>query len=382
MLKKTAQLKHLSEKKLAIFSIARSDFAIVKDILIKLDNLNLNTKIYLYLGPGHSDFFGSNFDLSKKFFKNIKIYKANINYKENNNLNHLFLKNFEICNKFIKEKKISHCIITGDRYEALAYAVCCLNQNINIAHLCGGGTTLGSLDEKYRNCISNLSNLHFVETFLHKKKIQKHGIFKNIYIVGAPGLSIKKKFLIKKNVLVRELMIPKHYIDNVVPVLFHSETILDINKNLKNLKKLINFLKLKKHYYIILYPNADHGYDKFISIINNLKFKNFKILKSLKPNEYHSLLNISKFMIGNSSSGIIETAFFNLPVINLGDRQKGRPRNSNVVDSSFSLSSLNKNYNQIISKKFLKKVRNIKDIYYKKNCTSLILKVLRNNDYL
>jgi GDP/UDP-N,N'-diacetylbacillosamine 2-epimerase (hydrolysing) len=374
--------KQIEKKKLAIFSIARSDFSIIKNILASLDHLNSKTDIYLFVGPGHSNFFGSNIDFKRNYFKRIKIYKSSINYQNIKDTNVLFEKNFRICNKFIKEKKITHCLVTGDRYEALAYTISCFNNNIKIAHLCGGGTTYGALDEKYRNCISNLASLHLIETAYHKKKLNKFGIFDNIFIVGAPGISINKKNLINEKQIAKTLVINERYFGNIVLVIFHPETILSLKENKINLKKLIKFLKCKRHYYIILYPNADHGYDKFIRIINNLKFKNFKILKSLKPNEYHSLLNISKFMIGNSSSGIIETAFFKLPVINLGDRQKGRPRNPNVIDSSFLMSSLNKNYNKIISKKFLKKIKNIKDIYYKKNCTSLIIKALRNNNYL
>ena len=374
--------KQIKKKRLAIFSIARSDFSIIENLLVSLDHLNSYTEIYLFIGPGHSNFFGSNIDFKRNYFKRIKIYKSTINYQNIKDTNTLFIKNFKICDKFIKKKKITHCLVTGDRYEALAYAISCFNNNIKIAHLCGGGTTYGALDEKYRNCISNLASLHLVETAYHKKKLNKFGIFDNIFLVGAPGLCINKKKLINKKQIAKILFVNEVYLSNTALVIFHPETILSLKQNKINLKKLIKFLKCKQHYYIILYPNADHGFDEFIKIINDLKFKNFKILKSLKPNEYHSLLNISKFMIGNSSSGIIETAFFNLPVINLGDRQKGRPRNSNVVDSSFSISSLNKNYNQIISKKFLKKVRNIKDIYYNKNFNSLILKVLRNNDYL
>lgn len=375
-------LKQIKKKRLAIFSIARSDFSIIKNILTSLDLLNSNVDIYLYIGPGHSNFFGSNIHFRKNFFKRIKIYKANINYQKDLDTNKLFEKNFQICNKFVKEKKITHCLITGDRYEALAYTISCFNNNIQIAHLCGGGTTHGALDEKYRNCISNLANLHLVETALHKRKLNEFGISKNIFIVGAPGLHINKKDLIEKKKIAKSFLINKKYLDNIVLVIFHPETILSIEENKINLKILLDFLKSKNHYYILFYPNADSGYTEYIRIINDLKITNSKIFKSLKPNQYHSLLNISKFMIGNSSSGIIETAFFKLPVINLGDRQKGRPKNLNVVDCVFSTKSINKKYNQILSKLFSDKLKNINDIYYKKNCTSLIIKILKKNNYL
>ena len=79
-------------------------------------------------------------------------------------------------------------------------------------------------------------------------------------------------------------------------------------------------------------------------------------------------------MIGNSSSGIIESASFKIPVINLGDRQKNRISNQNILNSSFK--DINKNYSYIISKEFKKKIRNINNIYYKKNLSQKFVKII------
>ena len=87
----------------------------------------------------------------------------------------------------------------------------------------------------------------------------------------------------------------------------------------------------------------------------------------------------AKLMIGNSSSGILEASSYKLPVLNIGNRQLGRLKPKNVIDSKFNLNEITKKYNKLLSKNFLKKIKNIKNPYYKKNCEIKILKKIRDN---
>ena len=84
-------------------------------------------------------------------------------------------------------------------------------------------------------------------------------------------------------------------------------------------------------------------------------------------------------MIGNSSSGILEASSYKLPVLNIGNRQLGRLKPKNVIDSKFNINEITKKYNKLLSKKFLKKIMNVKNPYYKKNCEMRILKKIRDN---
>ena len=106
--------------------------------------------------------------------------------------------------------------------------------------------------------------------------------------------------------------------------------------------------------------------------------KNFILIKSLGHEHYHSIIHNLNFVIGNSSSGIIESASFKIPVINVGDRQKNRFTNKNVLHSKFSINNLQKCYNKAMSNKFNSSLRKIKSIYYKKNTAKNSLNIIYN----
>ena len=130
----------------------------------------------------------------------------------------------------------------------------------------------------------------------------------------------------------------------------------------------------KKSY--ISYPNADEGFIEYINLIHKelINNKKIQIIKSFGIKKYYNLLNGAKLMIGNSSSGIIETASFNLPCINLGDRQKGRFSPKNVLHSKFSLKEIKKNYKIASNKNFIQKLKKYKNPYFKTNTSKLIVR--------
>ena len=178
-----------------VFTAGRSDFGILKKLIKKI-NLSKQFNLTLVIGPAHNtNIFGS----TNQEIKEIKIKnKINLNFKKNNS------NKFDILNsmsQIIKEisiklkKKYTAAIVLGDRYESLNFAQCCFNLRIPIIHIGGGSISLGSLDDIYRKCISQMAKLHFVETVHNKKKnLENIGIKKNIFITGALALdNIAKK---------------------------------------------------------------------------------------------------------------------------------------------------------------------------------------------
>ena len=118
---------------------------------------------------------------------------------------------------------------------------------------------------------------------------------------------------------------------------------------------------------------------QFIKLIKS-KLKNKKnclIVKNLGIKNYYSVLNFSDLMIGNSSSGIIESASFKIPTINFGDRQEGRSKTSSVVDCKAIKKEILKSIKKIYSKKFRKKLINTKNPYESKNSSDKIFKIIK-----
>jgi len=362
------------KKKLLIFTFSRSDYGILQNIIKKL-NENIKFDITLVIGSNHfSKKFGNTFT---EIYKNkIKFKKINLNYKFSS-IN-IILKNIassinQLSNIFNK-LSFDGAIILGDRYEALSASIVCKNYNIPIFHLCGGSITAGSLDNYYRFNISNVSTCHFVETSNHKKELIKHNIKKNIFISGSPSLEFNKKKIISKKIFEKKY---NFYFKNykIIMACFHPNTKISILENINNLKILLKFLNKTNNKIIFTFPNADKGFNKYINEIKNQlidKDKNL-LIQSLGKFDYFSALNFSDILIGNSSSGIIESASFKIPTINLGERQKGRFKPRNVYNCPFKEKKIFQIYNKIINYKSKKIFLSMKNPYYKKNSSDFII---------
>jgi UDP-hydrolysing UDP-N-acetyl-D-glucosamine 2-epimerase len=223
-----------------------------------------------------------------------------------------------------------------------------------------------------------MSDLHLVETILHRNRLKKIGIQKNVYVVGAPALENLNLF--KKTSFYEVIQKFNLKIDiskKIIVACFHPETNISKEKNIRNLKNFLEFLRSRNENIILTYPNADSGFNDYIKIIKLYlsNKKNVNIVKNLGIKYYYAVLKKSDLLIGNSSSGIIESASFNLATINLGNRQKYRFTNKNVIHSSFDQNKIKNAINKIKKRSFVKKTKNIKNIYFKKN-TSVKIKEL------
>jgi len=359
----------------AVFTAARSDFGIMKKTILRL-NQNRLFNFYLVVGSAHlSRYFGMTINEINK----VKIKKKiifNFSYSKSSKIKGI-LENFSNTmlhsQKFFDKKKIDCAIIMGDRYEMMAFAIACINNNIPIAHVCGGSETFGSIDNEYRNSISQMSKFHFVETQFHENKLKRMGIYKNIYNVGAPALENLDQKLNKFSIVKKKFFPNIDMNKKIIISCFHPETTESINKNLSNLNILIRFLNsLEEHNVIFTYPNADIGYKKYIKILKKKLNKNFFLVSNLGIDNYYSVLKNSDLLIGNSSSGIIESASFNLPTINLGNRQKNRFAPKNVHHCQFDLNNMKKISKTLLNKKQTKYL----NPYFKKNTSKKIVKIL------
>ncbi len=224
-------------------------------------------------------------------------------------------------------------IALGDRYEMLAAVLSASTFNIKIAHLYAGETTLGAIDNAYRHSISLMSEYLFVSTENYKKRAEEINLQpKKVFNVGALSIDNLKssKFLSKKQFL------KTFNIDLSKPSIlstFHPETV-SFNKNEFYIKELLNaFEELRYKYQIIItMPNSDT-----MGLLIRKEIKKFAenkdeiiLIESFGMKGYLTCMKHCKMLIGNTSSGFGEAAFFPKWVINLGNRQKGRILTENI----------------------------------------------------
>jgi GDP/UDP-N,N'-diacetylbacillosamine 2-epimerase (hydrolysing) len=242
-----------------------------------------------------------------------------------------------IIKKFSKVWEVQHfdlIIALGDRYEMFAACTASVPFNIPLAHIHGGETTLGAIDEFFRNSISHMASLHFTATEQYKNRVVAlKGNESNIYNVGALSIDNLKSLKLFSVEEFRE----RFGIDMDIPsilITFHPETV-SFEKNELYVDELISALKLIKDYQLIItMPNADT-----LGNIIRVKLEAFisenKLaigVESFGTLGYLSCMKYCKMLLGNTSSGFIEAGYFPKYVINLGGRQSGRIITENIIN--------------------------------------------------
>ena len=250
-----------------------------------------------------------------------------------------------------EKKEIDLVICLGDRFEMFSAVSAASPFNLRIAHLHGGETTLGAIDNAFRHSISMFSSVHFCATESFKNRlIDLLDDDSNIYNVGALSLdNLSSLPLLSKNEFKSKFGLEIK--ENTVVVTFHPETVSPEENN-RHVEVLKEYFQQSDNHFIVTMPNADTNNmvvrEMFLNLQEQFPMK-VNCVESLGTLGYFSLLKHSRFVFGNSSSGIIEAASFNKFVINLGDRQKGRLSGKNVLHTPISLDSIQKTEKFILS---------------------------------
>ena len=269
-------------------------------------------------------------------------------------------------------------LLLGDRYETHAAATSALLMNIPIAHIHGGEITEGAVDEQIRHAITKMSYLHFCSTETYRQRIIQMGEEPDrVFNVGAPGIdNIMNLNLLSKNTLEEEL----GWIFSANSALFTYHPVTLIETDMENdLDIILAILNESNLNILFTYSNADAGgriISQKIEEFCKLQPDKYKVVKNLGQLKYLTAMKHVDLLIGNSSSGIIEAASFKKPVVNIGDRQKGRLRGKNVIDCD--LKSLKKSIMLALSPNFKDEIKNIKNVYGVGAASEVILDKLIN----
>jgi UDP-N-acetylglucosamine 2-epimerase (non-hydrolysing)/GDP/UDP-N,N'-diacetylbacillosamine 2-epimerase (hydrolysing) len=224
-------------------------------------------------------------------------------------------------------------LLIADRYEMLAPAAVALALRIPIAHIEGGEISEGAIDDAVRNSLTKMSHIHFTSTHAARQRVIVTGEEEwRVHRAGAPSLD----HLRRQTLLSAEQVRSRLQVDLGSPVIlvaYHPVTLArDTNEEAG---EMFAALESVEDQILFCYPNADAGSRALIE-----KTKAFlerrgrgKIFTNLDAVTYWSLLRTVEMLVGNSSSGIMETASFALPTVNIGMRQQGRERARNVLDA-------------------------------------------------
>lgn len=229
-------------------------------------------------------------------------------------------------------------VILGDRYEALAAASAAVVFNIPVAHLHGGETTEGAIDNRFRHAITQLSTLHFAATPQYVEKIVSMGISPEmVYHSGAPGADSPEGELDRENMIEFYETTGLRYGEPFILLAFHPVTLLP-DKGLEELRQLLkalnNFL-VEGYKVLVTMPNSDPGNMAIRNEIQQWKDNNpdnVIAVESLGASLFHVALELASTIVGNSSAALIEAPSHRVSSVNVGIRQKGRAHGLSVID--------------------------------------------------
>lgn len=226
-------------------------------------------------------------------------------------------------------------IVLGDRCELLSIVGTALVMRIPVAHISGGDVTEGAIDDEVRNAVSMMSTLHFPGVESSAKNLHRMlGTDNNVFAVGEPGLDSFIRFdLWTKDETANNLHLDINR--KWCLVTLHPETRLCIEDNLSLAENLFNAMQRTSGVqYVITKANADIGgvyINNFWAEVVESNADRMQLYSSLGQIRYLSFMKHADIVVGNSSSGIVEAPFMGTPVVNIGDRQKGRNICKNVI---------------------------------------------------
>jgi GDP/UDP-N,N'-diacetylbacillosamine 2-epimerase (hydrolysing) len=252
------------------------------------------------------------------------------------------------------ELKPEIVVLLGDRFELFAPAVAALMLQIPIAHIHGGEVTEGAIDDSVRHAITKMASLHFPATEFYRRRIVQMGEDPDrVFNFGAPGLDqIYRSAALSRSQLEDELGCTLE--TPVALVTYHPVT-----RNAKSaggeVRSLLAAIEKSGIKAVFTMANADAQ-----GLLINDRLKKacaerpdrFKWIPHLGHRRYLSCLSHFAVMVGNSSSGLTEAPSFQLPVVNIGDRQQGRVRAPNVIDVSCTQAAIEKGIKKALTKRF------------------------------
>jgi GDP/UDP-N,N'-diacetylbacillosamine 2-epimerase (hydrolysing) len=363
--------------RVVILTSSRADYGIYLPLIKKIKNNVLFETKLLAFGTHLSEFHGAT-------YKQIESDGFSIDYKldtvpDSDTPLSISIAIGDSIKKFAQfwenhGNEFDLAICLGDRYEMFAAVVAGIPFQISFAHFHGGETTLGAIDNVFRHSITLASKYHFTATKASADRV-KELIQSDLNVYNVGSLSLDNISTIK--LLTLEDFKEKWGIDmskRTILITFHPETVRN-KENFKFGTELIKVIKDMREYQIIItMPNADTSGN----LIRQLFIQEFTtservfLVENLGTQSYFTAMKYCSFMLGNTSSGIIEASSFGKYVINIGDRQKGRDSGPNVIHTSIIAEKIEEAIRKIEKSPKLKN----ENIYYNGGAADKVIEVL------
>lgn len=327
-------------KKIAVVTSTRAEYGLLSPLIKKISNDNNLELDFIVTGAHLSDKQGNTVDEIVRDGNHISyridiLDDSNTSYGVSCTMANT-LQKFAEC---FRDDRPDLLVILGDRTEMLAVAASAMNERIPIAHIHGGEITEGAIDDCVRHAITKMSYLHFTCTEEYRNRVIQLGESPDrVFNVGSLGA---------ENILRREILdykelqnqIPELSLDNHIGygvVTYHPVTLekMPIKKQMVELLRAME--RTRDIFFVITASNADVGGDEANELLKDYAktHENAVFIYNLGMERYLSAVKHATFVLGNSSSGVLEAPILGTPSVNIGDRQKGRIQPETVINCS------------------------------------------------
>ncbi|MFH1376341.1 MAG: UDP-N-acetylglucosamine 2-epimerase [Candidatus Woesearchaeota archaeon] len=359
-------------RKIVCVTGSRSEFGLLYSTLKAIDE-NSNLELSLIVTGMHlSREHGYTLDFVRETgLKIAKVIDIGVDTQESNLNTPIFFGKFLIeITKALDEIKPDILLIEGDRFEKLPAAIAAAHLNIPVAHACGGDVSK-SIDDSTRHSITKFAHIHLPGSYQSAERIIKMG--EEPWRVFMTGTPLYKEYDSKEEL---ERKIGVDFSKETILVLQHPVS-TEFEKAGEYMELTLKVVRDLNKQVVVIYPSNDPGSDKIIEAIKRYEYlPNFHVFKNLSPEVYMGILRNVSLMVGNSSSGIVETPMFKLPCINIGIREEGRERAGNVIDVPHDEEKIREAISLALSNEFKEKLKDMVNPYHSENVEKNICEVL------
>lgn len=270
-------------------------------------------------------------------------------------------------------------LVLGDRFEMYSAALAALPFKLPVAHVHGGEITYGAIDDALRHSTTKLSHLHFVATAEYAQRVEQLGEEKwRIMVSGAPSLDNQHSM----NLMTRDELSNRYGFSLKTPLLlvtFHPVT-LEYEQTNWYMAELLAALDDAKTSVVFTMPNSDTNGRIIRQMIEDYvqNHPDAHVVDNLGTRAYFSFMNEAEAMVGNSSSGIIESPSFKLPVVNIGTRQQGRVKSTNIIDVDYNRHEIIDAIRKAVDSKFVSSLDELANPYDNGGASDIIVDRLQS----
>ena len=369
------------KRKICVVSTSRADYGLLFWLLKEIEKSRFLELSLLLSGSHLEERFGLTYKEVQRDFKHFYKVPLGLENDDETALCLAFSAGVAGFSKVLEQIKPDIMVLLGDRYEMLSAGVAGMLSSVPLAHIHGGESTQGAIDEGIRHALTKMSHIHFCATSLYKRRIIQLGENPaRVYNVGGLGVENIKRL---------ELLGKKDFENSIgfklgkknILVTFHPQTIEKKSAS-KEFSQILNALdSLKDTHFIFTGANADNGGKIINEMAQSYCLKNQEkaiFVMSLGQLRYLSAIKHADIVLGNSSSGISEAPSLKKATINIGNRQKGRIKAPSIIDTKCDKSKILKAIKKAYSKDFQAKLKSVKNPYDSGFASKKIIKVLEN----